>query len=53
MPHIEMEREKQQRLRWLTPEEADQLLVACRSSRNKILADLVEFWGCVSRRRWS
>lgn len=35
--------QKQHRLRWLTPEEADRLLAACRASRNTGLVDLVEF----------
>src|SRR3989475_5996625 len=43
VPEMELEKEPQGRLRWLTPEEAGQLLDACRKSRNPALADLVEF----------
>jgi len=43
VPHIKLEKEKQGRLRWLTPEEAERLLTSCRKSRNRDLADLVEF----------
>jgi integrase len=43
VPHIKLEKEDQSRLRWLTPEEAERLLDACRASRNPTLVDLVEF----------
>jgi integrase len=43
VPKIRTKREPQGRLRWLTQEEASKLLQACRKSRNKVLADLVEF----------
>ena len=43
VPDMELEREPQGRLRWLTPEEAGKLLDASRKSRNPALADLVEF----------
>jgi len=39
---IRMEKERQGRCRWLTPEEAHQLFTACRAL-NPALADLVEF----------
>lgn len=42
VPKIRLEKEKQGRLRWLTPEEANTLLAKCRE-RKKDLADLVEF----------
>jgi integrase len=41
-PHIKLERERG-RLRWLTAEEAERLLAACRTSKNADLVDLVEF----------
>jgi integrase len=41
-PHIKLERERG-RLRWLTAEEAERLLAACRTSKNTDLVDLVEF----------
>jgi integrase len=43
VPEIDLEREPQGRLRWLTPEDAQRLLAACKESRNPVLADLVEF----------
>jgi integrase len=43
VPRIRMEREAEGRLRWLTPEEANRLLDACRKSRTEHLTDLVEF----------
>jgi len=43
IPKIKTEREPQGRLRWLTKDEAARLLQVCRASRNKALADLVEF----------
>jgi integrase len=43
VPRIKMEREAEGRRRWLTPEEATRLLNACLESRNKDLADLIEF----------
>jgi len=43
VPEIDLEKEPQGRLRWLTPEEAGRLLDACRRSRNAALVDLVEF----------
>src|SRR5215471_9405378 len=43
IPRIRTEKEPQGRLRWLTKEEANELLDACRRSRNPALADLVEF----------
>ena len=43
VPEMEMEKEPQGRLRWLTPDEAGRLLDACRKSRNLVLVDLVEF----------
>jgi integrase len=43
VPEIDMEKEPQGRLRWLEPSAAQQLLAACRKSRNPALADLVEF----------
>jgi integrase len=43
VPKIRTEKEPQGRLRWLTQEEAINLLAACRKSRNITLADLVEF----------
>ncbi len=42
VPFIKTERE-QHRLRWLTPEEAQRLLDACRESKSANLLDLVEF----------
>jgi integrase len=42
-PVIELEREGQGRLRWLTHEEAIRLLEACREQKNATLVDLVEF----------
>jgi integrase len=65
-PVIELEKEPQGRLRWLTHEEAIRLLDACREQRNAALADLVELalytgmrqgellgltWGSVDRSR--
>lgn len=41
-PVIELEKEPQGRLRWLTHEEAIRLLGACRAQRNPVLVDLVE-----------
>ena len=43
VPKIRTEKEPQGRLRWLTREEATNLLAACKRSRNAVLADLVEF----------
>ena len=43
IPKIKTEKEPQGRLRWLTKDEAARLLEVCRASRNKTLADLVEF----------
>jgi integrase len=43
VPRIRLERERQGRLRWLTPEEAHRLLAACRTSKTTGLVDLVEF----------
>jgi integrase len=43
VPEIDLGREPQGRLRWLTPEDAQRLLAACKESRNPVLADLVEF----------
>ncbi len=43
VPKIRTEKEPQGRLRWLAEEEAGRLLDACRVSRNRALADLVEF----------
>jgi integrase len=43
VPRIRLEKEPQGRLRWLTQDEAGKLLEACAKSRNKALADLVEF----------
>jgi integrase len=43
VPKIRTEKEPQGRLRWLTQEEATNLLAACKRSRNAALADLVEF----------
>jgi integrase len=43
MPEIDLEKEPQGRLRWLTPDEATRLLAACRTSKNDVLAGLVEF----------
>ena len=43
VPKIRTEKEPQGRLRWLTHEEATNLLVACRKSKNKALPDLAEF----------
>jgi integrase len=43
VPKIRTEKEPQGRLRWLTRAEATNLLTACRKSKNKALADLVEF----------
>ena len=43
VPKIRLEKEPQGRLRWLTPEEAQRLLNACRASEQKDLAGLVEF----------
>jgi integrase len=42
VPRVKTERGETARLRWLTPEEAQRLLGACRASRNADLADLVE-----------
>jgi integrase len=42
-PVIELEKEGQGRLRWLTHEEAIRLLEACREQKNATLVDLVEF----------
>jgi len=42
VPRIRLEKERQGRLRWLTPEEASKLLEACRTQSNKALVDLVE-----------
>lgn len=65
-PIIELEKEPQGRLRWLTHEEAIRLLDACREQRNAALVDLVELalytgmrqgellgltWGSVDRSR--
>src|SRR6266851_5769834 len=41
-PRVRLEKESQGRLRWLTPEEAHQLLEACRAHQRAPLADLVE-----------
>jgi integrase len=43
VPKIRTEKEPQGRLRWLTQEEATNLLAACRKSKNKALPDLAEF----------
>ena len=43
VPKIRTEKEPQGRLRWLTHEEATNLLAACRKSKNKALPDLAEF----------
>jgi len=43
LPKIRLEKEPQGRLRWLSQDEAAKLLETCRKSRNKALADLVEF----------
>src|SRR5262249_47839422 len=43
VPKIKLEKEPKGRLRWLKPDEAMKLLAACRKSKNKALADLVEF----------
>jgi integrase len=43
VPKIRTEKEPQGRLRWLTIDEAGRLLATCRKSKNKALADLVEF----------
>ena len=43
IPKIKTEKEPQGRLRWLTKDEAARLLEVCRASRNKALADLIEF----------
>jgi integrase len=43
VPKIRTEKEPQGRLRWLTQEEAINVLAACKKSRNVALADLVEF----------
>ena len=43
VPKIRTEKEPQGRLRWLTQEEATNVLAACKKSRNVTLADLVEF----------
>jgi integrase len=43
VPKIRLEREPQERLRWLKPEEGLRLLAACGKSRNTALSDLVEF----------
>ena len=43
VPKIRTEKEPQGRLRWLTQEEATNVLAACKKSRNVALADLVEF----------
>jgi len=43
VPHIELEKEKQGRLRFLSSDEATRLLAACQDSKNRNLADLVEF----------
>ena len=43
VPKIRLENEPQGRLRWLTQDEAGNLLETCRKSRNKALRDLVEF----------
>ncbi len=66
VPRIKLEKEPQGRLRWLTPEEATQLLDACRAQKNPALVDLVELalytgmrqgellgltWGSVDRSR--
>jgi integrase len=42
VPTVRLEDEPEGRLRWLTPEEANRLLVAARASRNPDLADLIE-----------
>ncbi len=42
VPRIRLEKERQGRLRWLTPQEANKLLEACRAQSNKALVDLVE-----------
>ena len=42
-PVIELEKEGQGRLRWLTHEEAIRLLDACREQKNAALVDLAEF----------
>ena len=42
VPRIRLEKERQGRLRWLTPEEAHRLFGACRA-RKDALADMVEF----------
>ena len=41
-PRVRLEKESQGRLRWLTPEEAHQLLDACRAHQGAPLAGLVE-----------
>jgi len=43
VPKIRLEKEGQGRLRWLTPEEATNLLTKCRKQKNAALVDLVEF----------
>jgi integrase len=43
VPVIELEREPQGRLRWLTHEEAIRLLDSCHEQKNQALTDLVEF----------
>jgi integrase len=42
VPKIRLEKEPQGRLRWLTPEEAGNLLEKCRTQKNPNLADLAE-----------
>jgi hypothetical protein len=42
VPKIRLEKESQGQLRWLTPEEAQRLLIACRESEQPDLVNLVE-----------
>ncbi len=41
VPRIRLEKEPQGRLRWLEPDDEARLLAACRTSRNRELADIV------------
>jgi len=43
VPKIKLVQEPKGRLQWLKPEEAAKLLTACSESKNRALADLVEF----------
>jgi integrase len=50
-PRVRLEKESQGRLRWLTPEEAHQLLDACRAHQGAPLAGLVELCLCTGLRQ--